>query len=115
MFLAFQIRYLVKKKRYAMSDAWKAVCDQSKDLGNYWDSQTGARSGFEHTGHKKLGNWCDLANTYKITIDEESGDFVQTGGDYISCGDENPLAGEYLLEKPKDKLETSTGWIVMDI
>lgn len=114
-FLAFQIRYLVKKKRYTMKDAWKAVCDQSKDLGNYWDSQDGARSGFEHTGLRNIGEWCDLGNTYKITIDEESGDFMQTGGDYTSCGDEDPLSAVYLVGNPSEKLDSSTGWIVMDV
>ena len=115
VFLGLCIKYLVKRKRYTMQNAWKAICDQSNMLGNYWDSMSGARSDFEHTGHRKISYWYDFANTFKIVTDNEISDYLQTSGDYTCCGNENPLTGFYLIASPEIKLESSTGWIVMDV
>ena len=115
VFLALQIKYLVKKEDYSMNEAWRAICDQSKDFGNYWDAKD-ARHGFAKTGKRNIGRWCDLANTYKIILnDYEKKSFMQTGGDYTNCGYESPLANMYFLEADNKKLKDSTPWIVMEI
>ena len=70
---------ILKEKGYEVKDAWKAVCDQSKDLGHYWDSEN-AKHDFEDTGSRQIGEWCDLGNTCKITEDDEVGGFSLVGG-----------------------------------
>ena len=111
-FLGLLIRYLIEEKGYTVSNAWKAVCDQSKDLGHYWDSEN-AKHDFEDTGSRQVGEWYDLANTYKITVDDEAGGFSLVGG---SCGDVGnicPLADVGSVGSPNDGYYVGVGWLVL--
>lgn len=120
-FLALLIKYLVEEQEYTISDAWKAVCDQSKDLGHYWDSES-PKYDFERTGRRKVGYWYDLANTYKITV-EENGSFSLFGGYFKNFGKFYPLAdwcnydiSNYDCNHDYDyEFEFSVGWIVMAV
>ena len=113
-FLALLVKYLIQEQGYTVSDAWKAVCDQSKDLGHYWDSKN-AKHEFEPTGSRKIGEWYDLANTYKITVKDETGVFLFVGGVYIGYGSCYPLAGVYTDDNPCRDRDSSVGWIVIDV
>lgn len=113
-FLGLLIRYLIEEKGYTVSNAWKAVCDQSKDLGHYWDSEN-AKHDFEDTGSRQVGEWYDLANTYKITVDDEAGGFSLVGGRYFNFGDYCPLAGVDGVYNPNYVYINSVGWLVLSV
>lgn len=111
-FLGLLIKYLIEEKGYEVKDAWKAVCDQSKDLGHYWDSEN-AKHDFEDTGSRQIGEWCDLANTCKITEDDEAGGFSLVGGNYNNNGNNYPLADVNSINNPNNVYNNSVGWFVL--
>ena len=113
-FLGLLIKYLIEEKGYTVANAWKAVCDQSKDLGHYWDSED-AKHGFEPTGSRPIGEWYDLANTGKITVDDVSGGFLLVGGNYYNNGNYYPLAGVVTFNYPNNNYFNSTGWLVLSV
>jgi len=77
---------------WKVADAWSAVCNDSKELGHYWNSKD-AKHGFEETGSREICGWCDLANTKKMfKEDEETGGFWEASGDYCDDSKEWPLA-----------------------
>ena len=113
-FLGLLIKHLIDEKGYTISNAWKAVCDQSKDLGHYWDSED-AKHEFELTGCRQVGDWCDLANTCKITVDDEACGFSLVGGCYFDDGCSYPLAVVFTIDYPGDVFLSSTGWLVLSV
>ena len=111
-FLGVLIKNLVASG-WPMSKAWKAVCDDSKELGHYWYSAN-AKHEFEATGSREICGFCDLANTYKIlACDEEAGGFWLAGGGYGSHGYRFPLA--HLLRFASRVIVhcCSVGWLVL--
>ena len=112
-FLGLLIKYLIEEQGYTASNAWKAVCDQSKDLGHYCDSEN-AKHGFEPTGSRQVGEWYDLANTGKIT-DDGWGKFEYFGNDYGSFGWMCPLARIDTISNLFYKSDYEVGWIVLDV
>lgn len=91
-FLGVLIKMLVSKG-WTVGEAWDAVCNDSKKLGHYWNSDNAKRQ-FEDTGSREICGFFDLANTYKILAeDEEVGGFWLAGGSYNGNGDNVPLAG----------------------
>lgn len=113
-FLGLLIKYLIEERGYIVSDAWKAVCNQSKDLGHYWDSKD-AKHEFEDTGSRQVGEWYDLANTCKITIDDEAGCFSLVGGGYNFNGYCYPLADVDCFGDPDNEYDDSVGWFVLSV
>ena len=113
-FLGLLIKYLIEEKGYTVSNAWKAVCDQSKDLGHYWDSEN-AKHDFEDTGSRQVSEWYDLANTYKITVDDEVGGFSLVGGLCNCNGNDCPLADVYSVYSPGNEYNNSVGWLVLSV
>ena len=90
-FLAVLIKDLVASG-WKVSDAWNAVCCDSKELGHYRNSKD-AKHAFETTGSRDICGWYDLANSYKILAeDEEAGGFWLAGGCYYYYSDYVPLA-----------------------
>ena len=110
--LGLLIKYLVEENGYTLSNAWKAVCDQSKDLGHYWDSKN-AKYDFEPTGSRQVGDWCDLGNICKITKDEEASGFSLVGGCYNFYGDFCPLTVVGSIYNPINDYNNSVGWLVL--
>lgn len=88
-FLGVLIKKLVESG-WSVEKAWDAVCNDSKELGHYWNSKN-AKSVFESTGCREICGFYDLANTCKI-LDEETGGFWVAGGGYNDNGNVNPLA-----------------------
>ena len=115
-FLGLLIKYLIEEKRYTISGAWEAVCDQSEKLGHYWDSEN-AKHNYETTGNKQIGEWYDLTNTFKIIVDDEICGFSLVGG-YCN-GDGNyyhyPLADIYCLDNFNYDIIDSVGWLVLSV
>lgn len=119
-FLALLIKYLIEEKDYTIRDAWIAVCDDSKDLGNYNNSPRGGKP--ETTRKNQVGKWYDLSNTSKYLYDEELGEFtfVSTYWGYESYN--VPLATIIVkdcLEYDDSYFDTvyayAVGWIVLPI
>lgn len=113
-FLGLLIKYLIEGKSYEVKDAWKAVCDQSKDLGHYWDSEN-AKHDFEDTGSRQIGEWCDLGNTCKITEDDEAGGFSLVGSNCNYCGINYPLADVCSISYPDFVYCNGVGWFVLSV
>jgi hypothetical protein len=90
-FLGVLIKKLIEEGK-AVEWAWNAVCNDSKELGHYWNSEN-AKNEFEPTGSRCICGFYDLANTYKILAeDEEAGGFWLAGGVYVLNGFNGPLA-----------------------
>lgn len=112
-FLGLLIREtLIERLGYTVGDAWKAVCDQSKDLGHYFDSRK-ERYSYEPTGSRQVGVWYDLGNVFKFTSNGENAGFSLMGGTYCHHGFQCPLSNvscDYSYE-----YDDATGWIVFPV
>ncbi len=111
-FLALFMKELIEECGYTITDAWKAVCDQSKDLGHYRDSKN-PKYEFEPTGSRKVGRWNDLGNTYKIT-ENEAARFSSFGGYFFNDGNGRPLAA-VSWNYPYSNHSFGLGWTVLSV
>ncbi len=113
-FMGKLMKYLVEEKNYSVEDAWKAVCDDSVDLGHYWNSKD-AKHYFEPTGSRKVGLFCDLGNTSKILEKwDDSGSFF-AGGTYYRSSNYYPLAALDTIGSLCKYYDDSVGWLVLDV
>ena len=114
-FLALLIKYLIEEREYEVADAWKAVCDKSKDLGNYLESRSGLYGEeWESTGSRRIWNFYDLANMAKKVTDDEAKEIYVVGGDFDDFSYEHPLASVEHIDKHHDSFWT-VWWIVLDV
>ena len=113
-FLGVIINHLVNEQGYDVEDAWKAVCDDSRELGHYRNSED-AQEDFEPTGNRKVSGFYDLGNTYKIIRKDNGKGFLNAGGYY--CGDStiHPLASMHPIRTPNLYCTCSVGWLIMDV
>lgn len=112
-FLGTIIKYLVNEENWSVEDAWTAVCDDSKKLGHYCNSEN-AKHTFEPTGSRPVGKWNDLANTYKIVGNSETG-FSLHGGRYEDCSGDYPLADVGTDLSPNRNRFFGVGWLVLSV
>lgn len=117
-FCGYIIKFLVSNG-WKVSSAWEAVCDESKGLGHYKDSKK-AKNCLEPTGSRRIGLFCDLANTGKIMKNDSVGSydyfsFVRTNTNYTNHSGMSPLV--YLQEicDPTYVHRLSVGWMVLDV
>lgn len=68
-FLGVLIKMLVAKG-WTVEKAWNAVCNDSKKLGHYWNSNNENHQ-FEDTGSREICGFFDLANTHKVLAKDE--------------------------------------------
>ena len=93
-FLAVLIKELVNSGK-SVEWAWNAVCNDSKELGHYWNSEN-AKHDFETTGSREICGWCDLGNVYKIVAEDKETCGFWLAGCYFSNGSlDYPLADLY--------------------
>jgi hypothetical protein len=112
LFLA-TIIHRCQEEGWTKANAIYAVCTDSTEVGNYWNSKK-AKYNFEVTGSRKIAGKCDLANTYKtLAKDEKAGGFWLAGGDYHHLGNIHPLAGLSLKNGYDDHSYNSVGWFVL--
>jgi len=125
-FLGVLIKRLVEDG-WSVENAWDAVCNNSKKLGHYKDSD-GAKGFAEITGSREFCGFFDLANTSKILAEEEKDEGFWVAGDsynHESCY--RPLAyldlynSSFFYGYPGrrmcwrfNKMCFSTGWIVFE-
>lgn len=113
-FLGKLMKYLTDERNYSVEAAWEAVCNDSRDLGHYWNSEN-AKHDFEPTGSRKVGLFCDLANTCKILKKWEAPGFLLAGGRYDNYGYDYPLADLGTIYVPDYDRNCSVGWLVLDV
>lgn len=114
-FLGVLIKKMVESGK-CIEWAWNVVCNDSKEIGHYWNSKDG-KYDLEHTGARcSCDLFYDLANTHKILAasNEWSGIFTQASGSSCSLGKDNPLFSFFEIGDVKRNLYNSVGWIVMD-
>lgn len=112
-FLGVLISKLVEEGQ-TIEWAWNAVCNDSRELGHYWNSNN-AKCKMEHTGSREICGLCDLANAYKILADHNDPEaFWLASGNYFSESREFPLAGLYLSYDGDAIDEGATGWLIVD-
>ena len=111
-FLGVLIKMLVAKG-WTVDGSWDAVCNDSKELGHYWNSDN-AKHQFEDTGSREVCGFFDLANTYKILAkDEEAGGFWLAGGRYCYYSNDNPLADLALVDSYNICRSYCVAWLVL--
>ena len=108
-FMGVLIKKLVEDCKWSVAEAWHAVCNDSKELGHYRNSED-ARYKLEICG------FFDLANTYKILAEDEDdsiGGFWLAGGCYINLSGNRPLADLNHCNGRDDNFYCSVGWFVL--
>ena len=111
-FLGVLIKKLVEEGK-SVEWAWNAVCNDSKELGHYWNSED-AKHEFEPTGSRCICGFYDLANTYKILAeDEENGGFCFAGGACCDGSGNYPIACIRCSAFSYGDYDGSVGWIVL--
>ena len=111
-FLGVLIKKLVESG-WKVKEAWSAVCNDSRELGHYWNSEN-AKHAFENTGSREVCGFFDLANTYKIlAYDEEACGFWLAGGLCNISSDYYPLADLGHGNYQDDNRCDSVGWLVL--
>lgn len=113
IFLAVLMRELVNNYNYTISEAWKAICDQSREICNCADTIQGKKY-IEPTGSRKIGQWADLGNVYKITKHNEKS-FALEGSNYNFSGNFCTLSFIIGDHKLGNFHKSSLGWMVMDV
>lgn len=95
----FLIQKLVESG-YKIDEAWKAVCDDSRKIGHYRNSDN-PKYDFEPTGSREVCGFCDLGNSWKFLAEdpwEEAGGFWIASGNYDNnsyCGSVAELGRNY--------------------
>lgn len=112
-FLGVLIKQLVEIG-WSIEKAWDAVCNDSKELGHYWDSKN-AKHDYESTGCREICGFYDLANCFKILAEDEGASgFWIAGGYYGSNSCHCPLADFGNCYALDDNYDDSVGWLVLD-
>ncbi len=113
-FLGYLIKYLVEKKKQSIDDAWFVVCDDSKSLGNFLNTEL-IENELEKSGSRAIGKFYDLGNTYKIIRDSGSETkFSLAGGCYKDLSYLAPLSNIVPLISIKRNMKNAVPWIVCD-
>lgn len=112
-FLGVLIKKLVESGK-TVKWAWNAVCNDSKELGHYWNSEN-AKDDFEFTGSRCICGFYDLANTWKILSEDSLNDdaFWLAGGLYSHASTLLPLADITPCHEYNEYDDYGVGWIVL--
>ena len=114
-FLGVIIKYLIEQEGYEISEAWEAVCDDSRKLGHYKDSEEASHT-FEPTGSRLVWKWHDLANTFKIIMEDNGKGIYLASGYYYTNGNESSLGSIKPFFLPSlCTFDGSVVWIILDV
>lgn len=112
-FLGFLIKKLISNG-WSASRAWNAVCNDSSQLGNYWNNTTSSAR-VEPTGSREICGFFDLGNTCKlVSADKYDNEFWQFGGTAYENGFEYPLVQGFYYANVANEGFCSVGWIVLE-
>ena len=92
---------------------WRSICDDSTDLGHYWNSKD-AKEDFEKTGRRRVLEFFDLANTFKVmkSTDGNQGYCIGSGA-FVNEGYKYPISTVSHRFR-NSALGKGVGWIVFD-
>jgi hypothetical protein len=111
-FLGVLIKKLVEEGK-SVEWAWNAVCNDSRELGHYWNSEN-AKHEFEPTGSRIICGFYDLVNTCKILAEDEgAGGFWLAGGSCNGNSDCIPLADLGHGTLRNFNYDFGVGWLVL--
>jgi len=113
-FMGTLIKYFVDEQGKDVEEAWRMVCDDSRELGHYRNSED-AKEDFEPTGSRKVSVFYDLVNTYKIIRKNNGKGFLNAGGYYCADSTVHPLASMHPVRCPSLYCTCSVGWMIMDV
>lgn len=111
-FLGVLIKRLVEEGK-SVKWAWYAVCNNSKELGHYWNSENTLHK-FESTGSRCICGFHDLSNLYKILADDNNNGLWLASGCFIHYSYDFPIATFHRSSDRKEKFVFATGWIVLE-
>jgi len=112
-FLGVLIKRLIEEGKTA-EWAWNAVCNDSAELGHYWNSVK-AKHTFEPTGSREICGFCDLANTYKILADDSDNNiYWMASGIYGGDSKIYPIA-DICRGNSRNFGIYGVGWIVVNV
>jgi len=110
-FLGVLIKQLIAEGN-AVEWAWNAVCNNSSELGNYWNSEKVAHV-IEPTGSREICGFFDLANVYKILAKNEGSRwFALAGGSCVDYSHVAPIAHVCYSNAANQIYNCGVGWIV---
>jgi len=99
---------------WEVATAWNAVCNSSRKLGHYWDSED-ALHGIAPTGFMEVCGYSDLANVHKLLAeDKEAGGVWYASGTYNLFGYNAPIAIIILRYGVLNESNYSVGWLVLE-
>lgn len=114
-FLGVLLKKLIEERKN-VAWAWNAVCNDSHELGHYWNSEN-SKYKIEPTGSRYICDFYDLANTFKILRDygEEGEGWWLASGSYISGGANSTISNLVNIEswRCSDDTYYAVGWIVL--
>ena len=96
--------------------AWEAVCDDSRKIGHYCNSDN-PKNDFEPTGSREVCGFCDLGNAWKFLAEdpwEEAGCFWAAGGGYHDYSCNNPVADLFHSYGVDDGNVNGVGMLALD-
>ena len=112
-FLGWLIKTLTDNG-WGIKNAWDAVCNDSTELGHYWNSKNSEHK-LERTGSREVCGFYDLGNTYKVISEgSESNGFKLAGASYNQLGHMCPLMSISNVFDEWYSFSTSVGWIVLE-
>lgn len=112
-FLGVLLKKLIEEG-WSLDESWNAVCNNSKKLGHYGNSEN-AKYDYEPTGSREICGFFDLANTMKLlSEDNDNGGFWLAGGWVFGNSKHDPLANLGNHELRSFAFGNRVGWIVCE-
>ena len=111
----FLIQRLVESG-YEIAEAWEAVCDDSRKIGHYRNSDN-PKNDFEPTGSREVCGFCDLGNAWKFLAEdpwEEAGGFWAAGGCCDYGSNYYPVADLYHCDGVGNVSNYGVGMLALD-
>ena len=96
--------------------AWEAVCDDSRKIGHYCNSDN-PKNDFEPTGSREVCGFCDLGNAWKFLAEdpwEEAGGFWAAGGGFLYDGNRGPVADLNPCNSVDGDFHNGVGMLALD-
>ena len=113
-FMGVLIKKLVKDANWDIAEAWYAVCDDSENLGVYFNVSASEFT-LADTSTFKICEFYDLGNTYKMLDSDDWMDGFFYGGGSCQCTSLTyPLAHIERCGVMPNLLDYTTGWIVLE-
>ncbi len=111
----FLIQKLVKSG-YGIAEAWEAVCDDSRKIGHYSNSDN-PKNYFEPTGSREVCGFCDLGNAWKFLAEdpwEKVGGYWSAGGNFMDNSVGTPVADLIHIYNVGDGNNSGVGMLALD-